>query len=339
MTIFNKVENGFQINIDDEIGFWGITHQDFTNQLNEIGEQDVQLNIASYGGAVSDAFAIYNSLKSHKGRIVANIYGDSASSATFIAMAADEIRIVDNALFLIHNVWGGVTGEADDLRKAADDMDKVNSNIIDVYKKRTGLNKNTIKSLMNKGDWWTAKEAKANGFVDAVVEPSEIINRSETVLMNCANEEMKEALKEKVNQLNNNKNQIKMTEENKSWFSGKFDELMNSFNKKEEVAPKVEEQPKEETISKEEVSEMLNSVKGEISKAKEENDAIVNSKEEEIKNLKAELEKLNAVATEAKAENKSPEGDNKKEVETTSPFINKTVARLNNKYKGILKIK
>ena len=130
-----------------------------------------------------------------------------------------------------------------------------------------------------------------------------------------------------------------MTEENKSWFSGKFDELMNSFNKKEEVAPKVEEQPKEETISKEEVSEMLNSVKGEISKAKEENDAIVNSKEEEIKNLKAELEKLNAVATEAKAENKSPEGENKKEVETASPFINKTVARLNNKYKGILKIK
>jgi len=148
--IFNKIgENKSELNINDDIGFWGLTHQDFTNQLKEVGDNDIQLNIASYGGAVTDAFAIYNSLKSHKGRITANIYGDSASSATFIAMAADEIRIADNVMFLIHNVWGGVTGEADDLRKAADNMDKVNENIIDVYKKRTGLNKSKIKALIS----------------------------------------------------------------------------------------------------------------------------------------------------------------------------------------------
>jgi ATP-dependent Clp endopeptidase proteolytic subunit ClpP len=334
--IFNKAENKTEININDEIGFWGITHTDFTNQLNGV-EGDIQLNIASYGGVVSDAFAIYNSLKSHKGRVTANIYGDSASSATLIAMAADEIRIADNVMFLIHNVWGGVTGEADDLRKAADNMDKVNDNIIEAYKKKTGLNKNTIKSLMNKGDWMTAKEAKSNGFVDSIVQAEDVFNRSESVLMNCANEEMKKALLEKVNTINN-KNQFQMTEDNKSWFQEQFDNLKNSFKTEE---PKVEEvvETKEETISKEEVSEMLNSVKEEISNVKATNETIVNAKDEEIAKLKAELEKKNANPTEVKAESKNPEEDTKKEVESCSGIAKIFVNRMNRKYGSVINFK
>jgi ATP-dependent protease ClpP protease subunit len=335
--IFNKVsENRAEININDELGFWGLTHQDFSNQLKDVGESDIQLNIASYGGAVSDAFAIYNTLKSHKGRITANIYGDSASSATFIAMAADEIRIADNVMFLIHNVWGSVTGEADELRKAAEHMDKVNENIIDVYKKKTGLNKNTIKSLMNKGDWWTAKEAKKNGFVDVVVDATEVLNRTDVMLMNCANDEMKQALLNKVNQLNNNKNQLEMTEENKSWFNSKFDELMNSFKS---TPVEVEVEPKD-TVSKEEVETVLNSVKTEIVNMKAENDKALAEKETAIKNLTAELEKANAVKTDVKADAKSPEFDNEKVVVDEYSNIAKIfVNRLNSKYPNLLNFK
>lgn len=331
--IFNKIsENKAELDINDEIGFWGITHQDFTNQLKEVGESDIQLNIASYGGAVTDAFAIYNSLKAHKGRVTANIYGDSASSATFIAMAADEIKIADNVLFLIHNVWGGVTGEADDLRKAADDMDKVNANIIDVYKKRTGLNKAKIKSLMNDGDWLTAKEAKANKLVDKIVEPSDIFNRTEATLMNCANADMKEALLNKVNQLNNNKNQFEMNEETKGFLATLKEDIMNAIKPTEVETPVVEE-TKEETYSKEDVETVLNSVKDEVSSLKESNDAIVNSKDEEIANLKAELDKANAKKTEVKANADSPEGVDKKEEAKESAFMTKTLNRLNAKFK------
>lgn len=329
--IFNKVsENQAEININDEIGFWGISHQDFSNQLKGVGDSDIVLNIASYGGVVSDAMAIYNELKSHKGRVVANIYGDSASSATFIAMAADEIRMSDNVLFLIHNVWGGVTGNADELRQQAEIMDKVNDNIIDVYKKKTGLRKSQIKKLMDNEEWWTAKEAKSNGFIDKIVEPSDILNRSEAMIMNCATDEMKEALLSKVNQLNNNKSNL-MTEENKSWFESKFEEVTNLFNKKEE-APKIEEQPKEETISKEEVSKMLNSVKEEIESSKEEAAKELASKDEEIKNLQAELEKLNNKQTKAEGSTNSPEAE--VVVEEESVFMNKTLNRIKNKFIG-----
>jgi len=336
--IFNKVnEHKAELNINDEIGFWGLTHQDFTNQLREVEDRDIQLNIASYGGAVTDAFAIYNSLKSHKGRITANIYGDSASSATFIAMAADEIKIADNVMFLIHNVWSGVVGEADDLRKAADNMDKVNENIIDVYKKRTGLNKSKIKSLMNAGDWLTAKEAKENKLVDKIVEPSEVFNRTEATLMNCANDKMKEALLNKVNQLNNNKNQIEMNEETKGFLASLKDDILNAIKPKEVVAEEVEN--KEESFSKEEVETVVNSIKNEVVKSKEEATTILNAKEEEIASLKAELEKANAKKTEVKASTKSPDNADKNITEEKSAVANFFEARLKNKYSSILKFK
>ena len=260
--IFNKVtDRKAEINIDDEIGFWGISQQDFKNQLEEVGEVDIQLNIASFGGVVSDAFAIYNMLKSHSGRVTANVYGDSASSATLIAMAADEVRMAENVFFLIHNVWGGVTGEAEDLRKAAEEMDKVNDMIIDVYKKRTGLNRSQIKKLMNAGDWLTAKEAKANNLINKIVEPSEILNR-EQLVMNAANDKMKAALLNKVNKLNDNQ----MNEETKGFLASLKEDILNAIKPKEET-PK--EEVKEETFTKEQVEEMMNSIKADVSELKE----------------------------------------------------------------------
>ena len=336
--IFNKIsENKAELDINDEIGFWGITHQDFTNQLKEVGESDIQLNIASYGGAVTDAFAIYNSLKAHKGRVTANIYGDSASSATFIAMAADEIKIAENVMFLIHNVWGGVTGEADDLRKAADNMDKVNANIIDVYKKRTGLNKAKIKSLMNEGDWLTAKEAKANKLVDKVVEPSDIFNRTEATLLNCANADMKEALLNKVNQLNNNKNQIEMNEETKGFLATLKEDILNAVKPKEVEV--IVEETKEESFTKEDVQEIANAAKESMSTVVSENEVLVNSKDAEIATLKAELEKANNKKTVVQANGTSPEVDTPEAVVEVNPIVNITIERLKNKYSSILKFK
>lgn len=329
--IFNEVnENKAEININDTIGFWGLTHQDFSNQLNELNGKDIQLNIASYGGVVTDAFAIYNSLKSHTGRITANIYGDSASAATFIAMAADEIRMADNVLFLVHNVQGMAVGDTKEMEKTIELMEKMNTNIVNVYKKKTGLNKSTIKKFMNNEEWWTAQEAKDNGFVDKIVEPSEIVREAE--LVNCVDEKLKQKL---VNKLNNNKNNFKMTDENKNWLSEKFEGLTNLLKKEDEVAPIVDEQPKEEVVNVElnkeamaKITEMVDSVKAEVESVKADNVAKI----DEIAKLTAELEKANAKATNAKGENNSPEGDEAKP-EVVNAFLNKTEKRMLNKFK------
>ena len=196
-----------KIEINDEIGFWGVNHQEFKAKVEGFSG-DITLEIASFGGDISHALPIYNMIKSHAGRVTANIYGDAASAATFIALAADEVRMVDNAFFLIHNVWTMAVGDSNDLREAAEEMDKFNNVIKDIYKKETGLSKKEITEMMNEGAWWTAKEAKTNGFVDEVVAPAKILNRKEAVMLNCISEEAKQDLLNKVNSIEMDKNNV-----------------------------------------------------------------------------------------------------------------------------------
>ena len=63
-------------------------------------------------------------LSVHHKKITAQIEGLAASIATIIALGADEVTMSQNSLFMIHNVWGGETGGAKDMRKAADLMEK-----------------------------------------------------------------------------------------------------------------------------------------------------------------------------------------------------------------------
>ncbi len=72
MKIFNQSEGVLKMEISDEIGFWGVTHQDIKAQLEGF-TGEISLEVASLGGDISHAIPIYNMLKSHKGRVVANI--------------------------------------------------------------------------------------------------------------------------------------------------------------------------------------------------------------------------------------------------------------------------
>jgi len=307
--IFNEInEHKSEININDTIGFWGLSHQEFSNQLNELQGKDIQLNIASYGGVVNDAFAIYNSLRSHTGKITANIYGDSASA---------------------DNVQGVAIGDTEEMKKTIDVMDKLNKNIVNVYKKRTGLTASKVKKFMNNEEWWTAKETKDNGFIDKIVEPSEIINREET-LMNCVDERLKEKL---VNKLTNI-NQTTMAENEKevSKIDALIDGMASIFNKKEEVkeTEKVVEVV-EDSFSSEDVDSIVNAAKENATKLNEANDVIVNAKDNEIAKLKADLEKATVTATNVDGGNDDPEAKELKEV--VNPFCDYTATRLLNKFK------
>ena len=80
----------------------------------------INIYINSYGGSVFEGTAIYNQLKRHPARKTVYVDGFACSIASVIAMAGDE------ALMMVHNMWMGVCGNAAELRKAADDLDKIN---------------------------------------------------------------------------------------------------------------------------------------------------------------------------------------------------------------------
>lgn len=157
------------VSIHDEIGIWGVSAKQFIEEIKALGEvKRINLSIHSPGGSVFDGLAIYNTLVNHPAKISGKVSGIAASAASFVLMAADEIEMPEDSFLMIHNTHGGAYGNAVDLREMADLMDKLGSQIANIYQKRTGQDEQTILDMMTAETWMNASEAKELGFADYV---------------------------------------------------------------------------------------------------------------------------------------------------------------------------
>lgn len=158
-----------EINLLDEIGFWGDNAKSFHSQLKAIKATTIKVHINSPGGSVVDGYAIYNMLRAHDADIEVHIDGMAASIASVIAMAGDKIIMPENALMFVHQPWCTIAGNSEELRKCASDMDKIGEGIKNIYMARTKMDGPTIDRLMSDETLLTAKEAKRLGFCDEIV--------------------------------------------------------------------------------------------------------------------------------------------------------------------------
>ncbi|MFL9499222.1 head maturation protease, ClpP-related [Rhodopseudomonas palustris] len=158
-----------EITIYSDIGAWGVTAQDFDEAVKRLGEVDqLDVMISSDGGDVFVGFAIYDMLARHPAQKTVRVVGLAASMASVIAMAGDEVVMPSNAMMMIHNPWGGVIGESDQMRTFADLLDTMRENITNAYVKRTGLDAAQVTKLMNAETWLSAERAAELGFADRV---------------------------------------------------------------------------------------------------------------------------------------------------------------------------
>lgn len=157
-------------------------------QLGEVDEIDVYIN--SYGGSVAQGFSIYNQLKNHPAKIRTICNGFACSIASVIFLAGDERIMQDASLLMIHNPFCMTMGNASELRKTADDLDKMAQVSIDLYCQATGLDESTIKDMMDKETWLSASDALELGFATNVEiknemdEPLRIVQSVRTNLIN-----------------------------------------------------------------------------------------------------------------------------------------------------------
>ena len=157
-----------EISIYDQIGGWGVTANDFISQLTELGDvATINLRIASGGGSIVEGNTIFNALKRHSAKVVTHIDSLAASMASVIAMAGDEIHMAENALLMIHNPWTMSMGGAEQLRKDADLLDKMENNIRTSYA-RSNLSVGELDAAMDAETYYTAQEALDAGFIDKI---------------------------------------------------------------------------------------------------------------------------------------------------------------------------
>ncbi len=150
----------------------------FRDALKSLGDvKEINLHINSPGGSVFEGIAIYNMLKQNKAKV--NIYIDAlaASIASVIAMSGDAIFMPSNSMMMIHNPYTIAVGNANELRKAADDLDQITKASIASYLAKAGdkLDKDTLKELMDNETWLTADEAVSYGLADEVLEPNQAV--------------------------------------------------------------------------------------------------------------------------------------------------------------------
>lgn len=163
----------------DYIGedFWtggGITAKNFQKELGDIKASQIDLHINSPGGEVFDGIAIYNLLKQHPATVTTYIDGLAASIASVIALAGDKIFMAENATFMIHNPRGMAIGEASDMRKTADVLDKIRGSMTKAYMEKSGKPEEEINALLDAESWMDADEAMAAGFVDEITEKMDL---------------------------------------------------------------------------------------------------------------------------------------------------------------------
>lgn len=151
-----------------------VSSYNLSKKLEELsGIDNLNVYINSYGGEVGEGLAIYNSLKRFKGKVRTYADGFVCSIASVIFMAGEE-RIMNNAsALLIHNAWSYESGDANALRKAADDLDIINNLSIQLYLEKINLTEEKLREYLDKETWINAEDALTYGFATSIEEKKE----------------------------------------------------------------------------------------------------------------------------------------------------------------------
>ena len=324
-NINSKASKVVDVYIFDEIGMGGVNAQGFIEEIKSFKDSPMNLHINCVGGDVFDGMAIFNIIKKRTAKTTVYIEGIAASMGSVIALAADNVVMAENSLFMIHNAWGGAMGEAKEMKKTAKLLDKISGEIADIYVKKTKLPYDKVKEMMDEETWLNAEEALELGFIDSISDAIKVAAKYDvSKFKNITNKEIK-------NKLSINIKSKKMTDELKTWFNGKVEDIIarvKSENTDTDSKSKIE-------VTMSDEAEILNKFSDFESKITEINGSVTEL-EGEKETLTMEVERLNGLLSKSNAKGTeiSTDGDpavvveNKVEGNDTK-FWNGIVSKMN----------
>jgi len=151
------------------------TAASFKKDLDALGDiKTLNIYINSPGGSVFQGQAIYSILKRHTAKKHVYVDGIAASIASVLAMAGDAIFMPKNAMMMVHNAWTYTMGNSKDLRKTADDLDKINESLVAAYMQKVNIVEDKLKELLDAETWLTAQECFDYGFCTELVDEKQV---------------------------------------------------------------------------------------------------------------------------------------------------------------------
>lgn len=263
----NKLEfkaegNSAEIKVYGDIGdnFWkdeedkSVTSvadlEKFLTENKNLATIDIYIN--SNGGSVFDGIAMYNMLKRHKAYKRVYIDGFACSIASVIAMVGNKVVMPKTSMMMIHNPWTIAMGNAEELRKIADDLDMMGDVIKNAYMSKVNIGEDKLSELMNAESFLTAEQCFEYGFCTQVGDETDgSVQAVETALNQYEN-----LYANKLANLESIKNAIKSIDETKSEEVAQEVETLLTETLDEEVIDVKDEVIETEEIAEEEVGEV-----------------------------------------------------------------------------------
>lgn len=193
LYIYSNVEG-------DSYDWWNDTEIKSETSANYFREQlaahpdakEITVYINSLGGSVMEGVAIYNQLKRHPAHKTVYVDGFACSIASVIAMAGDTVIMPRNTVMMIHNAWTVAVGNAEGLRKAADDLDVLNKASRQAYLLKAGekLTEEHLTELLDAESYLTAAQCIELGLADEFADKSADMSAARQMLTAAKQENM-----------------------------------------------------------------------------------------------------------------------------------------------------
>ncbi len=132
---------------------------------------EISLYINSPGGSVDDTMAIYDTIRFINSPVATYCIGRAQSGAAIILASGTEGRrhALPHAKIMLHQPWGGVTGQAEDIRIQAEEILKAKQTINKILSRHTGMTADKLAEETERDKYMTAEEAQKYGLIDSVL--------------------------------------------------------------------------------------------------------------------------------------------------------------------------
>ena len=135
-------------------------------------EQDINLYINSRGGYIEETLAIYDTMRFLSCDVATYCIGQAASGAAVILAAGSKGKrfALPNAKVMLHQPYGGVTGQAEDIKIQAEEILKSKRRLNEILSRHTGQDIEKIEEETERDRFMDPPEAKEYGIVDEILE-------------------------------------------------------------------------------------------------------------------------------------------------------------------------
>lgn len=169
LYLYGTIRKAYPWEEDSEV----ISSKQVRKVLDGLSGKVLNVHINSGGGDVFESIAIHNLLKEYGGEV--NTHNDSlaGSGASLILMAGKNRYGRRNSTVMIHKAWTAAMGNSDDLRKAADDLDKIDEGVIATYEDNFVGTREELVLLLKDESFLTANECLDFGFYTELIDDSD----------------------------------------------------------------------------------------------------------------------------------------------------------------------